>query len=156
MQTPLSRLTRNAALVGVFLMVLAGPSEAQFGIPGLGPSIVFDPTNFARNVLHYERRLEQMAMQGRQLEQQLIAMRKLQNPNWRGIQAVLGQMEGLMQQGQALAFTLRPSTRSSSRRFPGRRCSSTIRSNRPPKQCGHSRPYVARSMRRNSPRATCR
>src|SRR2546422_5038678 len=33
-----------------------------------------DPSNFARNVLHYARRLEQMNMQRQQLQQQLTAL----------------------------------------------------------------------------------
>lgn len=119
MGTRIAALLRRAVITGVVLGVVAGPAQAQFGIPGLGGGIVFDPTNLARNVLHYERRLEQIAMQQRQLEQQLVAMQKLQNPNWRGIQAVLGQMEGLMEQGQALAFTLRAIDAEFQRTFPG-------------------------------------
>lgn len=112
-------LMRSAATVGVLWISAVSPVRAQFGIPGLGSGIVFDPTNFARNVLHYERRLEQMALQQRQLEQQLLAMRKLQNPNWRGIQAVLAEMEGLMEQSQALAFTLRTIEAEFDATFPG-------------------------------------
>jgi P-type conjugative transfer protein TrbJ len=67
---------------------------------------VFDPTNFARNVLHYARRLEQMDLQRRQLEQQLAAMRKLPNPPWRDISQTVAQINSLMADGRALSYQL--------------------------------------------------
>jgi len=72
----------------------------------LGSGIVFDPTNFARNVLHYARRLEQMDLQRQQLEQQLAAMRKLPNPPWRDISQTVGQLNALMADGRALSYQL--------------------------------------------------
>ena len=48
-----------------------------------------------------------MNLQCQQLQQQAAAMRKLSNPNWRQINAALTQIDGLMQQGQALAYSLR-------------------------------------------------
>src|SRR5216683_7572441 len=93
------------------------PARAQFGLFGSG--FVFDPSNFARNVLHYARRLEQMNLQRQQLQQQVAAMRKLRSPNWRQISATLTQMDALMQQGQALAYSLRAIDREFQRTFPG-------------------------------------
>jgi P-type conjugative transfer protein TrbJ len=80
---------------------------------------VFDPSNFARNVLHYARRLEQMNMQRQQLQQQVTAMRKLRNPNWREITTALTQIDALMQQGQSLAYSLRAIDAEFQRTFPG-------------------------------------
>jgi P-type conjugative transfer protein TrbJ len=94
-------------------------ARAQFGLFGSG--LVFDPSNFARNVLHYARRLEQMNMQRQELQQQLAAMRKLRSPNWRQINATLTQMDALMQQGQGLAYSLRAIDREFQRTFPGTR-----------------------------------
>ena len=92
-------------------------AQAQFGLIGSG--IVFDPSNFARNVLHYSRRIEQMNLQRRQLQQQIIAMRKLRNPSWRQINAAVSQVDALMQQGQALAYSLRAIDAEFQRTFPG-------------------------------------
>jgi len=92
-------------------------AQAQFGL--LGSGIVFDPSNFARNVLHYARRLEQMDLQRRQLQQQLTAMQKLHNPNWRQIDATLSQIHTLTQQGQALAYSLNSIDAEFRRTFPG-------------------------------------
>jgi len=67
---------------------------------------VFDPSNFARNVLHYARRLEQMDLQRQQLEQQIAAMRKLPNPPWRDITQTVAQLNALMADGRALSYQL--------------------------------------------------
>ena len=105
-------------LVGAFAVALTlfAPisARAQFG-----SGIVFDPGNFARNVLHYARRLEQMNLQREQLQEQVNAMRKLRSPNWREINSALKQMDALMQQGQSLAYNLRAIDAEFQRTFPG-------------------------------------
>jgi P-type conjugative transfer protein TrbJ len=105
------------ALVVFGCMLTPTAARAQFGLFGSG--IVFDPGNFARNVLHYVRRLEQINLQRQQLQQQVAAMRKLKNPNWREITGTLTQMDALMQQGQALGYSLRAIDREFQRTFPG-------------------------------------
>ena len=112
-----ARLLAASAIVAFGLGLTPSPAQAQFGLFGSG--IVFDPSNFARNVLHYARRLEQMNMQRQQFQQQLTAMRKLRAPNWRQINATLTQMDALMQQGQALAYSLRAIDQEFQRTFPG-------------------------------------
>jgi P-type conjugative transfer protein TrbJ len=112
-----ARLLAAGTLALLGSVLAPAPAHAQFGF--LGSGVVFDPSNFARNVLHYARRLEQMNLQRQQLQQQLIAMRKLRNPNWREINAALGQMDVLMQQGQALAYSLRAIDAEFQRTFPG-------------------------------------
>ena len=115
--------SRRSARLLVALLAAAGfvftpcVAQAQFSLFGSG--IVFDPSNFARNVLHYSRRIEQMNLQRQQLQQQIIAMRKLRNPNWRQINAALSQVDALMQQGQALAYSLRAIDAEFQRTFPG-------------------------------------
>jgi P-type conjugative transfer protein TrbJ len=111
---------RAGVLTGLVLVLAASApanAGAQFGLFGSG--IVFDPSNFARNVLHYARRLEQMRMQGEQLRAEIQALQKLPNPSWREINGALGQMNALMQQGQALAYSLRTIDAEFRRTFPG-------------------------------------
>ncbi len=113
---------KGRRLVVVGLVVLAcglTPARGAAQIPLLGGGITFDPTNFARNVLHYARRLEQEAMQTEQLAQQVLAMRKLANPSWRTIGGTLSQMETLMQQGDALAYSLNSIDAAFQQTFPG-------------------------------------
>jgi P-type conjugative transfer protein TrbJ len=89
-----------AALLAATALLTPATSHAQFS------AVVFDPTNFARNVMHYTARLQQMSMQVQQLQQQVVAMQKLGSPNWRQINATLAQVDVLMQQGQSLAYSL--------------------------------------------------
>ncbi|GAC1414871.1 MAG: hypothetical protein NVSMB53_13060 [Gemmatimonadaceae bacterium] len=124
MRWNLPRLSRSSvrSRVGPMLFLACAVltpvrAEAQFGF--LGRGVVFDPSNFARNVLHYARRLEQMNLQRQQLQQQLVAMRKLRSPNWRQINSVLTQMDAVMQQGQSLAYNLRAIDTEFQRTFPG-------------------------------------
>ncbi len=112
-----TRLLAASLAVAFGLSLTPSPARAQFGL--LGSGIVFDPSNFARNVLHYARRLEQMNLQRQQLQQQLTAMRKLRAPTWREINATLSQMDALIQQGQALGYSLRAIDAEFQRTFPG-------------------------------------
>ena len=106
-----SVVVRCAAL----LTVCTAPAKAQFGLGG----IVLDPSNLARNVLHYARRLEQMDMERQQLQQQIAAMRKLQNPNWRQISGAMSNIDAIMKSGQALAYSLNTIDADFRSTFPG-------------------------------------
>ena len=97
------------------LTVSASPASAQFGLGG----IVLDPSNLARNVLHYARRLEQMDMERQQLQQQVAAMRKLQNPTWRQISSAMSSIDAIMKNGQALAYSLNNIDADFRSTFPG-------------------------------------
>src|SRR5712692_9960515 len=110
-----ARLALLAVLASVATPLAA---RAQFGLFGSG--FVFDPSNFARNVLHYARRLEQMNLQRQQLGL-VAAMRKLPSPNWREIGSTAGQVDALMAGGQALGYSLRAIDREFARTFPGTR-----------------------------------
>ena len=101
-RTPARRL--RVALPLALTLLCAPAAHAQLGI--LGSGIVFDPTNFARNVMHYARRLEQEAIQKQQLEHQLLAMRKLPNPPWRSIRQTVAQLDGLMADSRAIGYRL--------------------------------------------------
>jgi P-type conjugative transfer protein TrbJ len=108
-----SRPARIAALLVVITLFTPSTTHAQFS------AVVFDPTNFARNVMHYTARLQQMSMQVQQLQQQVVAMQKLSNPSWRQINATLAQADALMQQGQSLAYGLSQIDAEFQRTFPG-------------------------------------
>jgi P-type conjugative transfer protein TrbJ len=96
-------------------MLFAAPAaHAQFGLGG----IVLDPSNLARNVLHYARRLEQIAMQKQQLQQQLVAIRKLPNPPWRDIRQTVAQLDGLMADSRAIGYRLQNLSQQFQATFP--------------------------------------
>lgn len=98
--------SQRRSSLGLLLLSLLLLAPRESASAQLGSGIVFDPTNFARNVLHYARRLEQMDLQRQQLEQQLAAMRKLPNPPWRDISQTVGQLNALMADGRALSYQL--------------------------------------------------
>src|SRR3989449_2302422 len=119
LETPMNRAHARllpGALVIALTLLAAPAGHAQFGLPGSG--IVFDPSNFARNVLHYARRLEQIAMQKQQLQQQLVAMRKLPNPPWRDIRQTVAQLDGLMADGRAIGYRLQNLSQQFQATFP--------------------------------------
>jgi type IV secretion system protein TrbJ len=103
-----------AALLVALTLIAAPSAHAQFGLGG----IVLDPSNLARNVLHYARRLEQIAMQKQQLQQQLVAMRKLPNPPWRDIRQTMAQIDGLMADGRAIGYRLQDLNQQFQATFP--------------------------------------
>src|SRR5260370_33129458 len=76
-----TRVVAAGALALLGCMLTPTTARAQFGL--IGGGIVFDPSNFARNVLHYARRLEQMNLQRHQLPQPLTALRKPPGPSSR-------------------------------------------------------------------------
>jgi P-type conjugative transfer protein TrbJ len=50
---------------------------------------VFDATNYAENVAHLAKAAEQIQLAESQISNQLVALRKLQNPDWREINGVV-------------------------------------------------------------------
>lgn len=79
---------------------------------------VYDPTNFAENVLHYTHQLTQIRYQVQQLNAQLQAMRKLASPPWRNIQATEAALDGAMREQNALTYVLRGSGQQFGTTFP--------------------------------------
>lgn len=108
-----TRSANVATLLVAITLLTPTATHAQFS------AVVFDPTNFARNVMHYTARLQQMSMQVQQLQQQIVAMQKLSNPSWRQINATLAQADVLMQQGQSLAYSLSAIDAEFQKTFPG-------------------------------------
>lgn len=50
---------------------------------------VFDATNYAENVAHLAKAVEQIRLAESQISNQLLALRKLRNPDWREISGVV-------------------------------------------------------------------
>lgn len=111
------RLLSSAAL---FAASVGAPvaSHAQFSIPGL-PPIVLDPRNLVQNARQVAQAAQQIDNQRRQILYQIQALRKLRNPNWREIGGMVAQLEVLMQQGEALAYSAADLDAQFRRTFPG-------------------------------------
>lgn len=102
------------------LTALAAPAaaHAQIPIPGL-PQIVFDPKNLIENARQVAQTARQINNQRMQIQYQLQALSKLRNPNWREISGLVNQLDALMQQGEALAYSAADLDAQFQRTFPG-------------------------------------
>jgi P-type conjugative transfer protein TrbJ len=101
-------------LSGAVLLVWTAvprPAQAQFSIPGL-PQIVIDPKNLIENA-------RQAAQMAEQIRYQLQALQKLRNPTWRDIDGHIRQVEYLLQQGEALGYSVAQLDRQFRETFPG-------------------------------------
>jgi P-type conjugative transfer protein TrbJ len=77
-------------------IAVATPARAQW--------TVYDPANYAENVLHYTHQLLQINYQVQQLQAQLKAMLKLPHAPWRDVIGPLGGMAALMGGTQTLGY----------------------------------------------------
>ncbi|HXC24739.1 MAG TPA: hypothetical protein VNU46_02410 [Gemmatimonadaceae bacterium] len=112
----------NVARWGVALMICIGigvitprPAQAQLGLGG----IVFDPKSFAETVLIYKRAYDQLTAAQQQLQEQVTALQKLRNPNWRDITNALSQTDVLMRQQTTLGYGLAGLDAQFQQTFPG-------------------------------------
>ena len=104
------RLRRTCMWMMVVSLLAAPPVIAGGG--GFG-TIVFDPSNFGKNSITaaqtIEQTLKQAQMVANQLQQINMQIRNLANiPNgiWSNVMSQLGALTSVVQQGQALAYTL--------------------------------------------------
>ena len=102
----------------ILTFMLAQPAAAQFAIPGL-PQIVFDPKAVAEAVRSVRQRAEQLVVQKRQLEYQIAALKSLRNPNWRHLGLLHRDLAEVVQEGEALGYSLERLDREFDRTFPG-------------------------------------
>lgn len=90
-------------------------AHAQFGLGG----VVYDPKNFAQNVLLYKRAYDQLMTAKQQVDAQLTALKKLANPTWRDITTTLSQVDALMRQTNTLGYGLTTVDAQFQQTFPG-------------------------------------
>jgi P-type conjugative transfer protein TrbJ len=118
----LSALALSAAL----LLALLAPAPAL----AYGPVPVIDYAHILVNqywhYLHYVQfalqiyqHYQMLANQFRQITYQLTALRKLSNPNWREVYDLLANLDWIMRQGQALAYSYKNIDAQFQQVFPG-------------------------------------
>src|SRR5689334_20281909 len=91
-----------AILVTTTGNLLPTTAHAQFGL--FGPTIVYDPAAVGKLVEQLIHQAEHIAVARSQLEQQIIALRKLPAPPWRDINAAMAEVDALTRQGEAVAY----------------------------------------------------
>jgi type IV secretion system protein TrbJ len=108
------RSLRKAVVLGAGFMstvVCADRAAAQW--------TVIDPSNLAQNISQVARAVQQINNQRLQIQYQLQALQKLPTHNWRDIRYLVQQLDILMQQGQALAYSLANLDAQFQQTFPG-------------------------------------
>jgi P-type conjugative transfer protein TrbJ len=103
-----SPATRLAA-VCLAVVLLVGLWGAG-GVPAAAQVPVIDPAHIALNAawhyLHYLQFALQIYQQVEQIENQVRALAKLRDPNWREIQSLLTELDFLMRSGSSLGYPL--------------------------------------------------
>ena len=86
-------------VAGVLVVgLLPGRATAQFA--------VYDAANHSENILQVAKAISQINNQRLQIQYQLQALKKLGGATWRDIRPLVQQLDALMQQTQALAYSL--------------------------------------------------
>lgn len=105
-----------AALAAIFALASAPPARAQ--------RIVYDPTNYASNVLQAARSLEQINNQIRTLQNQATSLQnqarnltQLPYSSLQTLQGNLGRVSGLVQQAQRVAYDVQAIEREFGRNY---------------------------------------
>lgn len=81
---------------GMVLVIVSTPVSAQV--------TVYDPANYAENVLHYMSQLTQVKNQLQQLKYQLQALSKLRSAPWRDVEQPLRVIDGVMGEARSLGY----------------------------------------------------
>ena len=108
------RALRDSIVVTAVALVAGAaprPAAAQW--------TVIDPSNLAQNITQVAKAIEQINNQRLQIQYQLQALQKLGGANWRDIQTLVRQLDLLMQQSQALAYSLANLDQAFQQTFPG-------------------------------------
>jgi P-type conjugative transfer protein TrbJ len=110
------------ALAAALLLLSAPPAPAQIPVTDAAHIAV----NSYWHYLHYVQLAYQIyqhslqiANQARQLEAQLRALRKLDDPNWRELQALLSELDLLARSGQAIGYALPDAAAQLRQVYPG-------------------------------------
>jgi len=103
---------RLLAAFSLLLLLTALPATAQIPVTDvvhIGVSIqayIQHLVRYAEMLVHTVQLYQQITNQISQIKNQVQALKKLSNPGWRDISPVLEQLDYLMRQGAALAYSL--------------------------------------------------
>ena len=75
------------------------------GFPGGGTMIVHDPLHLIETVFNGKQLIEQLLKQAEQIRNEVRMLKKLASPPWRRIGTLTRQLDQLMRQGEAVAYS---------------------------------------------------
>ena len=103
---------RSMTVVAVIALLMVGEKlEAQLG--------VFDPTNYAENVLHYAKAVAQLKAAEAQITNQVQALKKLGSPSWRNVSGTVGAVNDAMGNGSGMGYAVSNPGSALMTTFPG-------------------------------------
>ena len=80
---------------------------------------VIDPAHIAKTIWNGKKLVDQITNQKRQIENEILMLRKLANPPWRAIAVKMLELDEVMRAGAALAYSMDNLTREFGVTFPG-------------------------------------
>jgi P-type conjugative transfer protein TrbJ len=80
---------------------------------------VFDPTNYAENVLHYAKAIEQLRAAQAQITNQVQALKKLASPSWRVVSGTVHAVDAAMANRAGVGYAVSDPGTSLLATFPG-------------------------------------
>jgi len=112
------------ALSAALLLALLAPAPAGAIIPVTDYAHIlvnqyWHYVHYVQFALQIYQHYQMLANQYRQITYQLTALRKLSNPNWREVYDLLANLDWIMRQGQALAYSYKNIDAQFQQVFPG-------------------------------------
>ena len=117
-------LAAGGLVVLAVLAGLAAPAPAGALVPVIDYTHIlvnqyWHYTHYVQFALQIYQQYQALTNQVRQIDNQLQALRKLSNPNWREVYDLLANLDFIMRQGQALAYSYKNIDGQFQQAFPG-------------------------------------
>lgn len=119
-------LYRNFVTLGAGMALALGLWFGPMARPAAGQAIVNDPPHTVQTIIHYigrayeiYQKAQQIRRQVESIQNQVLALKKLANPNWREVASLLGVLDHLIREGQSLAYSLADIDAQFHATFPG-------------------------------------
>lgn len=92
---------RQHLLIGIGVLASTVATSVAWG-----QFTVFDPTNYAEAVLHYARAVDQLRAAQAQISNQIQALKKLRDPQWRNLASTVAQLNAAMGGRSGVGYAL--------------------------------------------------
>jgi P-type conjugative transfer protein TrbJ len=116
------RLALALALSGALVLAGAVPAGAQIPVTDVAhitANVYWHALHYAQLALQIYQQYQQLVSAYEQVRNQLLALRKLANPNWRTVAGLLAELDLLVRSGRALGYTLADAGAQFATTFPG-------------------------------------
>lgn len=115
----MSRPSRQTISTFAFTLILAVIVAATYAPAAQAQWTVIDPAHIAKTIWNGKKLVDQVANQKRQIENDIIMLKRLPHPPWRTIQARIDELDEVMRAGSALSYSMDNLAREFGITFPG-------------------------------------